>query len=291
MLKVVKPSQAVFDYNNKVAIDNTVVMPEPPEDSDEFLSFREKKEREEEERQRKLREQVETESRIQREIEAGVERQMNERHMVINGERDRILEEAHNQAETIIAEAKTAAMHYLRQAENDNAIAAEKARKAGYTDGFASGKKESLAKCETYLKAAAGFLDEINSRKEAYYISNREEMKETVLELVKKITLQEIKTDPTIIEGIIAQAAKNFRNSDYVKISLANGEVAQKLRTDANFVKELIPFIPDIEIEVLNEAEDNTVILDNGSEIIDASVPTQLDFLREIVKNTNSQDR
>lgn len=291
MLKVVKPSQAVFDYNNKVAIDNTVVMPEPPEDSDEFLSFREKKEREEEERQRKLREQVETESRIQREIEAGVERQMNERHMVINGERDRILEEAHNQAETIIAEAKTAAMHYLRQAENDNAIAAEKARKAGYTDGFASGKKESLAKCETYLKAAAGFLDEINSRKEAYYISNREEMKETVLELVKKITLQEIKTDPKIIEGIIAQAAKNFRNSDYVKISLANGEVAQKLRTDANFVKELIPFIPDIEIEVLNEAEDNTVILDNGSEIIDASVPTQLDFLREIVKNTNSQDR
>ncbi len=291
MLKVVKPSQAVFDYNNKVAIDNTVVMPEPPEDSDEFLSFREKKEREEEERQRKLREQVETESRIQREIEAGVERQMNERHMVINGERDRILEEAHNQAETIIAEAKTAAMHYLRQAENDNAIAAEKARKAGYTDGFASGKKESLAKCETYLKAAAGFLDEINSRKEAYYISNREEMKETVLELVKKITLQEIKTDPRIIEGIIAQAAKNFRNSDYVKISLANGEVAQKLRTDANFVKELIPFIPDIEIEVLNEAEDNTVILDNGSEIIDASVPTQLDFLREIVKNTNSQDR
>lgn len=291
MLKVVKPSQAVFDYNNKVAIDNTVVMPEPPEDSDEFLSFREKKEREDEERQRKLREQVETESRIQREIEAGVERQMNERHMVINGERDRILEEAHNQAETIIAEAKTAAMHYLRQAENDNAIAAEKARKAGYTDGFASGKKESLAKCETYLKAAAGFLDEINSRKEAYYISNREEMKETVLELVKKITLQEIKTDPKIIEGIIAQAAKNFRNSDYVKISLANGEVAQKLRTDANFVKELIPFIPDIEIEVLNEAEDNTVILDNGSEIIDASVPTQLDFLREIVKNTNSQDR
>lgn len=291
MLKVVKPSQAVFDYNNKVAIDNTVVMPEPPEDSDEFLSFREKKEREEEERQRKLREQVETESRIQREIEAGVERQMNERHMVINGERDRILEEAHQQAETIIAEAKTAAMHYLRQAENDNAIAAEKARKAGYTDGFASGKKESLAKCETYLKAAAGFLDEINSRKEAYYISNREEMKETVLELVKKITLQEIKTDPRIIEGIIAQAAKNFRNSDYVKISLANGEVAQKLRTDANFVKELIPFIPDIEIEVLNEAEDNTVILDNGSEIIDASVPTQLDFLREIVKNTNSQDR
>ena len=291
MLKVVKPSQAVFDYNNKVAIDNTVVMPEPPEDSDEFLSFREKKEREEEERQRKLREQVETESRIQREIEAGVERQMNERHMVINGERDRILEEAHNQAETIIAEAKTAAMHYLRQAENDNAIAAEKARKAGYTDGFASGKKESLAKCETYLKAAAGFLDEINSRKEAYYISNREEMKETVLELVKKITLQEIKTDPRIIEGIIAQAAKNFRNSDYVKISLANGEVAQKLRTDANFVKELIPFIPDIEIEVLNEAEDNTVILDNGSEIIYASVPTQLDFLREIVKNTNSQDR
>ena len=113
-------------------------------------------------------------------------------------------------------------------------------------------------------------------------------MKDTVMELVRKITLTELKTDPHILEEIIAQAAKNFRNSDFVKISLAKGEVSEKLKTDAKFLKERISFIPDIEIEILPEAEDNTVILDNGSEIIDASVPTQLDFLQEIIKNTRS---
>ena len=288
MLKVVKPSQAVFDYNNSVAIDNTVVLPPPPEDSDEFISFREQKQREEEERIRRIQEQQETEARIQREIEAGIERAMNERHMVINGERDRILEEAKAQANSCIAEAKAAAMQYLKRAEQEAAIAMENARKDGYKDGYATGKKESLAKCESYLKAAAGFLNEINSRKEAYYISNQEEMKDTVMELVRKITLTELKTDPHILEEIIAQAAKNFRNSDFVKISLAKGEVSEKLKTDAKFLKELISFIPDIEIEILPEAEDNTVILDDGSEIIDASVPTQLDFLQEIIKNTRS---
>ena len=103
MLKVVKPSQAVFDYNNSVAIDNTVELPPPPEDSDEFISFREQKQREEEERIRRIQEQQETEARIQREIEAGIERAMNERHMVINGERDRILEEAKSQANSCFA--------------------------------------------------------------------------------------------------------------------------------------------------------------------------------------------
>ena len=35
------------------------------------------------------------------------------------------------------------------------------------------------------------------------------------------------------------------------------------------------------------DAPPGTVILDNGSEIIDASIPTQLDFLKEIMKSAH----
>ena len=100
---------------------------------------------------------------------------------------------------------------------------------------------------------------------------------------MKKITLSEIKTDKEIIFGIIKQACKNFRNSDYVKISVAKCDISESVITDEKLLKSLAGNIPDIEIEVLPDADSGTVILDNDKEIIDASVPTQLEFLKEIM--------
>ncbi|MBQ7981531.1 MAG: hypothetical protein IJ305_07985 [Oscillospiraceae bacterium] len=139
------------------------------------------------------------------------------------------------------------------------------------------------------MDASGKLLSEINSRKEAYYISNEDELRTTVFEMVKKITRAELAADPKIIEGIIAEAAKNFRNSDYIKITLAEDDLTEKFRTDEKLIKEIIPFIPEVEIEFDDEAEEGTVILDNGSEIVDAGIPTQLDFLKEILNNTRGK--
>ena len=52
-----------------------------------------------------------------------------------------------------------------------------------------------------------------------------------------------------------------------------------------SLIRSIAGNIPNVEIEVLHDAEEGTVILDNDSEIIDASVPTQLEFLREIMNS------
>jgi hypothetical protein len=109
--------------------------------------------------------------------------------------------------------------------------------------------------------------------------------------MVRKITLNELITDDRFVERVIANAAKSFRNSDYIKISVLEGEVSKEFVSDAEFVNKLIPFIPEIEVEYLNpdEAEPGTIILDNDTEIIEASVPTQLEFLKEIIRNTRGE--
>lgn len=206
---------------------------------------------------------------------------------------ERIVTAGKNSADKMIEDARSKTKAVFAATEEECERLREKSRKEGFEAGFEAGKEEALKKCEKYLETAGALLSEINSKKEAYYISHEYELCETVLDMVRKIILSEIKTDPEVIDRIAANAARSFRNSDYVKISVAQGEASRKFVTDKEFIKSLIPFIPEIEIEELDplDAPPGTVVLDNGSEIIDASIPTQLEFLKEIMKNSHKSEQ
>ena len=107
--------------------------------------------------------------------------------------------------------------------------------------------------------------------------------------MVKKIIHSELASNPEVIENIVSDAAKNFRNSDYLKITLAEEEITEKFRTDKKLLSDVIPYISEIELEFDSDAEEGTIILDNGSEIVDAGIPTQLEFLKEILDNTRNR--
>ncbi|MGN1106330.1 MAG: hypothetical protein ACI4RH_06730 [Huintestinicola sp.] len=206
---------------------------------------------------------------------------------------ERIVTAGKNSADKMIEDARSKTKAVFAATEEECERLREKSRKEGFEAGFEAGKEEALKKCEKYLETAGALLSEINSKKEAYYISHEYELCETVLDMVRKIILSEIKTDPEVIDRIAANAARSFRNSDYVKISVAQGEASRKFVTDKEFIKSLIPFIPEIEIEELDplDTPPGTVVLDNGSEIIDASIPTQLEFLKEIMKNSHKEEQ
>lgn len=230
----------------------------------------------------------EEKQRFEEEVQKRADAIVNAKRAAIEAEYKRLVSSGNANAERMIADAKVKTKAVFEAAAEQCEKLKELARHDGFAAGYEAGKEEALKKCEKYLEAAAKFLSEINSRKEAYYISHEYELCETVMAMVRKITMSEIKTDPAVIDRIIADAAKGFRNSDYVKISLCEGEASKELVTDAEFVKSLIPFIPEVEIEELSREDvpEGTIVLDNGSEIIDASIPTQLDFLREIVRSS-----
>lgn len=286
MLKIVKgygygfaPSYSVGE---PVKIDNKVYIPGEDEETGEFISAEEMRKRDEEEK-------AAEEKRFNESVDAKVSKLMAERSAALEQERSRILEQAKNEAANTAAEAKAATMAVMERAQRECAILKEQAKKEGYDEGFAEGRTQSLDKYKKCVDAAGKLLSEINSRKEAYYISCETEMRETVFELVQKIVRTELRTNPKVIESIIADAAKNFRNSDYLKITLAEDEITERFRTDEKLVKELIPFIPELELELDRDAEEGTVIEDDGSQIVDAGVPTQLEFLKEVFKNARGE--
>lgn len=287
MLKIVKGYGygyvPAYSVGEPVKIDNTVYMPGEDEETGEVISAEEQRRRAEEEK-------AEEERRINEAVETRFSKVLAEHSAALEQERAKILEDGRNEAATITAEAKAATMAVMEKAKRECAMLKEQARKEGYDEGFAEGKKDSLDKYEKYIDASGRLLSEINSRKEAYYVSAEEEMRQTVFELVNKIVRTELKINPQVVEGLIAEAAKNFRNSDYIKITLAEDGITERFRTDEKLVKDIIPFIPEVEIELDEDAEEGTVIVDNGSEIVDAGVPTQLEFLKEIMRTTRGGD-
>lgn len=270
-----------------VKIDNNIyVPPEETEDEEEtdgeFISQEELLRREQEEREAEER-------RFHEAVMADVTRILASKKNELEQERIRVIEAARSAAKVMTDEAKAATAAVLERASKECAVLKEKAKAEGFKEGFDEGKRQSLEKCSKYVDATAQLLADINSHKDAYYLENEKELRDTLAVMVEKIVRAELKTAPEMIERIIADAAKGFRNSDYIKISVADGEISRELKTDEKLIKTLIPYISDIEIEILPDAEDGTVILDNNEEIVDASVPTQLEFLKEILRNTRGE--
>ena len=268
-----------------IELDNTVVL--PVQDSGEFVEFAEEERRKEEERKR-----LEEEERLkEEEIQRRVDRTLSGKLYEAQQKADKIIAEAKAEAARLEADAREAALKMINKANEDGEVIRQNAAREGYKNGFEQGHSEALESAGDCLDACARFLEEINSRKEAYYMSNEQEILDTIFTAAEKIVMDRLDRDDRMIERIIAQAAKSFRNSDFIKISVIDGEVSREMRTDADFIKGILSYIPEIEVEYLPPEDEpaGTVVLDNGSEVVDASVPTQLEFLKEIMKNTRGE--
>ena len=226
---------------------------------------------------------------IRAEAEKKCEEKINEIRRELMGSAEEEKEKLLTQARYEAAKLEHEAEDTLSKAAAEAVVLREESQRMGYADGYRAGSedahKEEKAKFEAYAEGVGRLIEEINVRKEEYYRSHEDAMIECVLSMVKKITLYELDRNEEVFCNLLRQAAKSFKNSDYLKISLADGEVQRKISGDASLIRSIAGNIPNVEIEVLHDAEEGTVILDNDSEIIDASVPTQLEFLREIMNS------
>ncbi|MBQ7958112.1 MAG: hypothetical protein IJ330_00135 [Oscillospiraceae bacterium] len=284
MLRVIKSTNLNLGYEPEpVAIDNTVVIkqkeiPAEPESEGDNI-FREFVaedvtdvvfEPSETPQEIALRELSEKEELLNQK-----EAELSEKEQFINSEYERLMKEAEEKSKALFEET-------IKNAEAD----AEIIRKTAAEKGYSEGNEKSKATAEKYLSAAAELVSQATAQKEAYYISHKDELIETACFLAEKLIATKLSEDKSVIANIAANAAKDFRNSERVKISLASADISAEATADIDYLKSLIKGIPDIEIEILENAKTGTVVLDNGSEIIDASVPTQLDFLKEIMENS-----
>lgn len=194
-----------------------------------------------------------------------------------------VILEAKRRAEGIVQNAEKQASEIVSDAEQNRDDVFIKARAEGYEQG----KKDGVAAC---LKAGQGILDEakeysdrINEQKTELFERYEKDIYETVMEIANKVTLDSMSVkDGTAAKKLIKKAAKEFRNAQLIRITLDENGASKELAGDYEFLKELCPNAEHVEVELLRDAETGTVIVDNGEEITDAGIRTQLKMIKEL---------
>lgn len=194
-----------------------------------------------------------------------------------------VILEAKRRAESIIEEAQANAAKLISDAEAQRDDVFIKARAEGYEQGRKDGIDACLAAGRDVLDEAKTFAEQINSEKERLFESYERDIYDTVMAIANKITLDSLTAkDSTVVKKLIKKAAKDFRNSDRIRITLDKNGATEELAADYEYLKELCGGVEHVEVELLPDAEPGTVIIESGGEITDAGVQTQLRMIQEL---------
>ncbi len=196
-----------------------------------------------------------------------------------------VILEAKRRAEGIIRTAEQQSADIINEAHQQHDDVLIKARQEGFEQGKKDGVAAVMAAGQNVLNEARDFAEQINVQKAELFERYEKEIFDTVMEIANKVTLNSMAVkDGTAAKKLIKKAAKEFRNSQMIRVTLDENGASTELAGDYEFLKEVGGGIAHVEVELLADAEPGTVIVDNGEEITDAGVQTQLKMIRELGK-------
>ena len=193
------------------------------------------------------------------------------------------LADAREKAQRILSETEQQAQDYAAQAKAQAEAIFEKSRSDGFAKGHEDGYAAGLDKCRDMLSEIKRLSEQMVSDKAELFDSYEVEIFDTVMEIVNRITLNSLgQKDKAVVKKTIKEAGKSFRCSEYVKLTLSKTDVSEEMAADTDYFKKLFTNVKNVEVEVLKDAPSGTVIIDNGSEITDAGIQTQLKMIEEL---------
>lgn len=196
-----------------------------------------------------------------------------------------VILEAKRRAEGIIRTAEQQSTDIINDAQRQHDDVLIKARQEGFEQGKKDGVAAVMSAGQGVLEEAREFAERINVQKVELFEKYEKEIFDTVMEIANKVTLNSMAVkDGTAAKKLIKKAAKEFRNSQIIRITLDENGASTELAGDYEFLKEVGGGIAHVEVELLADAEPGTVIVDNGEEITDAGVQTQLKMIQELGK-------
>lgn len=198
-------------------------------------------------------------------------------------EGEKALADARERAQKILSDTEKQAQDYAAMAKEQAEAIFEKSKADGFAKGHEDGYAAGLDKCRDMLSELKRLSEQMVSDKAELFDGYEVEIFDTVMEIVNRITLNSLgQKDKAVIRKTIKEAGKSFRGSEYVKLTLSKTDVSEEMAADTDYFKKLFTNVKNVEVEVLKDAPSGTVIIDNGSEITDAGIQTQLKMIEEL---------
>ncbi|MCX7614252.1 MAG: FliH/SctL family protein [Clostridiales bacterium] len=192
-------------------------------------------------------------------------------------EADQILQKAKEEAEKILKEAK-------KEAEKEAKKEFENAKLDGYEEGLKLGQDFAQEENRSILREIKEFFNTLEEQKSSVLESFEGNIKDLALGVAKKIIQTELDTKSDTFLILYKNAVQEMRDQDWIKLTVANSDT-EFATSNSELLLSMVKGAKHIEISTLNIAPKGTCIVETEQGIVDASVYTQLEQLREAFLN------
>lgn len=218
------------------------------------------------------------------------------------------LYEIYNQREIILKEAKDEALKIINTAKRNAQTEIAECKKRGYEDGYNAGieigknkgytegyeigkakSSEDVNKLnESKIEEITNMIEEIENEKQQIITRYEKGLSKLSIEIAEKILRRKIEDKDNLISGIIKNIIKDYRNVEWVKVYISSKDDFISVQADKDLLNELNKISNDVKIEVLEDLDEGSAIVETSEGIVDASIDTQLKNLKEMVLSKNA---
>lgn len=175
-----------------------------------------------------------------------------------------IVEQAQQQANTIILNSKTTIMQEF-----------ETAKASGFEQGLLSGKQEIQGELSAKLQDLGGALESIQKRENQLIKDYEQEILGLAISIARKIIFAEITTNHQIMINMMNDTIRYFKNYKWIKLYVAGCDEVSQVLTDPGVAQTILRDFQNIEVIVLPNAPTGSCVLETDKEIVDIGVDTQ----------------
>lgn len=193
-----------------------------------------------------------------------------------------VLGDAEEKARQIIKEAR-------EQAEILRKKAFEEGRKEGEQDGFKAAYEQHKEVMDQELRAYqqrfADALRDVGIQKERILEKNIDDLKNISLSIAEKVIHTSIRSSEEVIKRMILAATEKLKKRQWAKIYITKSNIGVSMEVDSELLDSLSHLSDNVKIITMNNGDEGTCIIELPDEVIDASVGTQLENIKDILNN------
>jgi len=180
-----------------------------------------------------------------------------------------IIENAHEQAENILSNTRNQAKELLEQA-----------RKQGYEEGKKSALECAHLEIGEAVSEISALLHSLEEQKSGMLRNYEGKIRDLAIHIAKKVIQTELDNNNETFLNIYKSAVQELRDQEWIRLSVSDLQV-QFATENADTLMSLAKGAKHIEIVGLPEAPSGTCIVETPDGIVDASLDTQMDKIKE----------
>lgn len=198
----------------------------------------------------------------------------------------RTLEDARQEAARILEEATA-------KADMEKASAREAGLREGYEAGYLEGREKAEKECKgEFQDMIASFredmrqaLSSVEKAKESCLHKYLDELKDCAVAVGEKVIHISLRSSGEVIKQMIIAATEKLKKTAWVKIYIDKCDYDMMMEADADILDELSHLSDNIKFIVMDKEDRGNCIIEMPEEIIDVSVNTQMENIKDILEN------